>query len=60
MGTKQFASTAVGIALGALDGMLADLATRKSVAGVKLSEQGTVQLRVAEASAEIEAPGPYC
>lgn len=55
MGTKQFASTAVGIALGALDAMLADLATRKSVAGVKLSEQGTVQLRVAEASAEIEA-----
>lgn len=55
MGTKQFASTAVGIALGALDAMWSDLATRKSVAGVKLSEQGTVQLRVAEASAEIEA-----
>jgi alkylation response protein AidB-like acyl-CoA dehydrogenase len=55
MGTKQFASTAVGIALGALDTMWTDLSTRKSVAGVKLSEQGTVQSRVAESSAEIEA-----
>jgi len=55
LGTKQFASTAVGIALGALDAMWADLSTRKSVAGIKLSEQGTVQARIAEASTEIDA-----
>ncbi|MBK17261.1 MAG: monooxygenase [Rhodospirillaceae bacterium] len=55
MGTKQFASTAYGVAIGALDSMWAELATRKSVGGIKLSEQGTVQARVAEASAELEA-----
>ncbi len=55
LGTKQFSSTAVGIALGALDVMWTDLSIRKSVAGVKLSDQGTVQARVAEASTEIDA-----
>ncbi|MEE2957094.1 MAG: acyl-CoA dehydrogenase family protein [Pseudomonadota bacterium] len=55
IGTKQFSSTALGVALGALDAMEADISTRKSVGGVVLREQATVQARVAEAGAEIEA-----
>ena len=55
IGTKQFASTAYGIALGALDAMIADLAPRNSVHGAKLSELPTVQARIGEASAELEA-----
>ena len=55
IGTKQFAGSAYGIARGAFDVMEADLATRRSVSGVKLSEQATVQARIGEASAELEA-----
>lgn len=55
IGTKQFASTAYGIALGALDAMIADLSDRNSVHGAKLSELPTVQARIGEASAELEA-----
>lgn len=55
IGTKQFASSAYGIALGALDAMVADLAPRISVHGAKLSDLPTVQARIGEASAELEA-----
>jgi alkylation response protein AidB-like acyl-CoA dehydrogenase len=55
IGTKQFASTAYGIAVGALEAMINDLAPRNSVHGAKLSELPTVQARIGEASAEIEA-----
>jgi len=55
IGTKQFASTAYGIAVGALDAMVEDLAPRSSVHGAKISELPTVQARIGEASAEIEA-----
>jgi 3-hydroxy-9,10-secoandrosta-1,3,5(10)-triene-9,17-dione monooxygenase len=47
---------AVGMALGALDGVLAPLrAARKSQAGLTVGGLPTVQLRLAEASAEIDA-----
>ena len=46
---------AVGAALGALDQIVEDLAGKTSVANVKLAEQPTIQTRVAEATAEIEA-----
>lgn len=55
IGTKQFASTAYGIALGALEAMVGDLAPRNSVHGAKLSELPTVQARIGEATAELEA-----
>ncbi len=47
---------AVGIARGALEAVLEPLLqARRSGAGVKLGEQSTVQVRIAEASAEIDA-----
>lgn len=47
---------AVGIALGALELILEPLLqARRSGAGVKLGDQPTVQVRIAEASAEIDA-----
>jgi 3-hydroxy-9,10-secoandrosta-1,3,5(10)-triene-9,17-dione monooxygenase len=55
IGNKQFAATALGIALGGLEAIEADLAARVSVGGAKLADQPTVQVRVAEAGAEIEA-----
>jgi 3-hydroxy-9,10-secoandrosta-1,3,5(10)-triene-9,17-dione monooxygenase len=55
IGTKQFASSAYGIAVGALEAMIGDLAPRNSVHGAKLSELPTVQARIGEASAELEA-----
>lgn len=55
IGTKQFASTAYGIAVGALEAMIDDLAPRNSVHGAKLSELPTVQARIGEAAAELEA-----
>jgi 3-hydroxy-9,10-secoandrosta-1,3,5(10)-triene-9,17-dione monooxygenase len=41
--------------MGALEVMETDLATRRSAGGVKLGDQPSVQLRIAEASVEIEA-----
>ena len=55
IGNKQFSSAALGIALGALELTEADIVNRRSVAGVKLAEQQTVQLRIAEAAAELQA-----
>lgn len=46
---------ALGAAQGALDVILDDLADKRSIAQVKLAEQQNVQLRIAEATAEIEA-----
>ncbi len=55
IGNKQYAGSALGIAYGGLEAIEADLATRKSVQGVKLGDQPTVQVRIAEAGAEIDA-----
>lgn len=55
IGNKQFSGVALGCARGALEVVEADLTQRRSAAGVKLGEQATVQLRIGEASAEIEA-----
>lgn len=46
---------AVGAAQGALDILLDELGNRSSVAQVKLAQQPSVQLRIAEATAELEA-----
>jgi len=46
---------ALGAALGAVDQIVADLAGRSSVASVRLAEQQTIQARIAEAAAELEA-----
>jgi 3-hydroxy-9,10-secoandrosta-1,3,5(10)-triene-9,17-dione monooxygenase len=55
LGGKMFLGPLLGIARGALDIMVEDLGPRRSVTGATLSEQPTVQVRVAEADAEIEA-----
>ena len=47
--------TALGAVAGALDAIVEDLATRASTAKVRLREQQAVQLRVAEANAELDA-----
>jgi 3-hydroxy-9,10-secoandrosta-1,3,5(10)-triene-9,17-dione monooxygenase len=46
---------ALGAAQGALDQIVADLKGKTSVANVRLADQQTIQIRVAEAAAEIEA-----
>ncbi|HEY2135974.1 MAG TPA: acyl-CoA dehydrogenase family protein [Xanthobacteraceae bacterium] len=46
---------ALGAALGAVDQIVADLGGRTSVASVRLAEQQTIQARIAEAAAELEA-----
>ena len=46
---------ALGAAIGAVDQIVAELAGRSSVASVRLAEQQTIQARVAEAAAELEA-----
>ena len=55
IGGKQFSAVALGVAMGALEVTEADLATRRSAGGVKLSDQTSVHLRIAEASVEVEA-----
>jgi 3-hydroxy-9,10-secoandrosta-1,3,5(10)-triene-9,17-dione monooxygenase len=46
---------ALGAALGAVDQIVTDLAGRASVTNVRLAEQQTIQARIAEAAAELEA-----
>jgi alkylation response protein AidB-like acyl-CoA dehydrogenase len=46
---------ALGAAQGALDQIVHDLRSKTSAANVKLAEQPTIQARIAEAAAEIEA-----
>ena len=48
-------AAAVGAALGAVDQIVSELAGKSSVTSVKIAEQQTVQARIAEAAAEIEA-----
>lgn len=55
VGTKVFAGPTLGIARGALDLIEEEMRTRLSVGGVKMSEIATVQVRIAEAGAEIDA-----
>jgi 3-hydroxy-9,10-secoandrosta-1,3,5(10)-triene-9,17-dione monooxygenase len=56
VGTKVFSAPALGIARGALDAILDEMRSRKSLAGgANMSELPSVQMRVAEAMAEIEA-----
>src|SRR6266536_2121830 len=55
VGTKVFSGPALGIARGALEFVVEEMRTRLSVAGVKMAEVPTVQVRVAEAFSEIEA-----
>ena len=55
VGTKVFAGVALGLARGAFDLIVEEMSTRLSVGRVKMSELPTVQIRVAEAAAEIDA-----
>jgi 3-hydroxy-9,10-secoandrosta-1,3,5(10)-triene-9,17-dione monooxygenase len=55
VGTKVFSGPALGIARGALELMVEEMRTRLSVGGVKMAELPTVQVRIAEAAAEIDA-----
>ena len=55
VGSHAFSGVSLGIARGALDLLLEELTARKSVGGVKMAEMPTVQVRIAEASAEINA-----
>ena len=55
VGTKVFSGVALGLARGALDLIVEEMTTRLSVGRVKMSEIPTVQIRVAEAVAEIDA-----
>lgn len=55
IGAKVFSGPIIGMAQGALDAIEENLAERVSVGGVKLSEQASVHLRLAESSAEVAA-----
>ncbi|MBM3608692.1 MAG: hypothetical protein FJX29_09630 [Alphaproteobacteria bacterium] len=55
VGTKVFAGVTLGLARGALELIVDEMRNRSSVGRVKLSELPTVQVRVAEAAAEVEA-----
>jgi 3-hydroxy-9,10-secoandrosta-1,3,5(10)-triene-9,17-dione monooxygenase len=55
LGTKVFASPALGIAKGALAIIEDELRVRSTVGNAPMSELPTAQIRVAEAGAEIEA-----
>lgn len=55
IGGKAFSGPAIGIARGAQDIMEDDIAGRVGARGARLAEQPTVQVRVAESGAEVEA-----
>jgi 3-hydroxy-9,10-secoandrosta-1,3,5(10)-triene-9,17-dione monooxygenase len=55
VGTKVFSGVALGLARGGLELILDEMRGRVSVGNVKMSELPTVQMRIAEASAEIES-----
>lgn len=55
LGTKVFASPALGIAKGGLKLIEQDLSARRTVGNVAMAELPTAQARVSEAGAEIEA-----
>ncbi len=54
VGTKVFSGVTLGLARGALELVVEEMRTRRSVGNVKMSELPTVQVRVAEAAAEID------
>lgn len=55
IGSKVFTGPVIGMAQGALDAIIGNITDRVSVGGVKLGEQASVHLRIAESSAEIAA-----
>ena len=55
VGTKVFTGPALGIARGALELIIEEMRARSSVGGAKMSDLPSVQMRIAEALAEIEA-----
>jgi len=55
VGTKLFSGVCLGIARGALELIVEDLRGRVAVTGAKMAELPTAQVRIAEASAEIDA-----
>ncbi len=55
VGTKVFSGVCLGLARGAFEMIVEEMSTRLSVGRVKMSELPTVQIRVAEAAAEIDA-----
>ena len=55
VGTKVFSGVCLGLARGAFEMIVEEMGTRLSVGRVKMSELPTVQIRVAEAAAEIDA-----
>ncbi len=55
VGGKVFAAPTIGIARGALEMVEHDLETRVAVGEIKLAEQPSVHLRLAESGAQIEA-----
>lgn len=52
---KGIVAPGIGIARGALDLVVEQVASRRNQGGMRLAEQQSVQIRAAEASAEIEA-----
>lgn len=54
VGTKVFSGPTLGIARGALELIQEEMSARKSAGGINMSELPTVQVRVAEAAAEID------
>ncbi len=55
IGVKLFSGTAIGIARGAIEVMGDELRTRRSVGAVAMNELQSVHLRLAEASAGVDA-----
>ena len=55
LGTKVFSSPTLGVALGALDFVVEEMMDRKSVSQVDMTTLPTAQVRVAHASAELNA-----
>jgi alkylation response protein AidB-like acyl-CoA dehydrogenase len=55
IGSQAFSGVILGLARGALDLIVGEMAARRSVGGVSMAEMPTVQVRVAEAAAEVAA-----
>jgi 3-hydroxy-9,10-secoandrosta-1,3,5(10)-triene-9,17-dione monooxygenase len=55
VGTKVFSGVTLGLARGALELIIEEMSTRVTVGRVKMAELPTVQIRVAEAAAELDA-----
>lgn len=55
LGSKIFSGANLGMARGALELTMADVESRVAVSGLRVAEQSTVQSRIAQADAELEA-----